>query len=117
MITVIFIIALIFSLIFVVGIDVILSKHSKLKPEEVDATERLVDISLDVSEQIIYFMSKYSIDRKEFCKKLNITNDTLLVWLSGMYDFKLSQLTRIEAMFNEHLIKTTLINRKRVKVY
>ena len=116
MIVVIFIISLIFSLILIVGIDLIISKHYKLKPEDLNATERLVDISLDISEQISYYMYKYQITPKEFCKRLNINNDTLLIWLTGIYDFKLSQLTRIEAMFNEHLIKTTLINRKKLKI-
>jgi len=117
MMPIIFIITFIFVLILViVGINLIISKRSKLKPEDLNAAERFIDISLDISDQITHFMHKYNMTPKEFCKKLNITNDTLLTWLSGTYDFKLSQLTRIESLFNEHLIKTTLISRKKFKI-
>jgi hypothetical protein len=114
MMSVIFLISFIFSLCFVVGLDIIISRYLKNKPK-LDNVERFVDISLDISEQLNHFMYKYNIDTKEFCKKLNISNDTLLVWLSGIYDFKISQLTRIESVFNEHIIKTTLLPRKKIK--
>ena len=113
---VILIICSIVAFILVVGGIMLLNIINSINPDEISANERLVDISLDISEQINYFMLKYQISPKEFCKKLKISDETLLVWLSGVYDFKLSQLTRIEAVFNEHLIKSTLINRKKLRL-
>jgi hypothetical protein len=111
---VIFLLCLIFSLVITVGIHVILTAINK-NTEDILAVERFVDISLDVSEQISYLMIKYQITPTELCNKLNITTNTLNSWLSGVYDFKLSQLTRLEAVFNEYIITSTLIKRKKIK--
>lgn len=115
LIFVIFFICCIFALIFVVGLDVINNYIATRKIQEITVEERLVDLSLDISDQIFYFQMKHGISDDDLCKKLKITKDTLSVWFSGIYDFKLSQLARLEALFNEYLIKTTLIDRKKIK--
>lgn len=103
---------IIFSLIFVMTLHTI---YIKIIYEKINTSERLVDISLDISEQISFLMSKHQINSIELCKKLNINNNTLLIWLSGVHDFKLSEITKLENVFNEDIIKTTLIPRKRYK--
>ncbi len=112
----IFVVCLIFALSLVVGIDIFISKTFK-STKEIDAEKRLVDISLDISDQISYYLLKYQISNDDFCKNLNISKTTLDTWLNGVYDFKLSQLTRIESFFKQHLIKTTLIERRNFKSY
>ena len=108
---VILIICSIFIFILI-GASIIVSKYSKVTPEEINAAKRFIDVNLDISDQISYFMERYKMTPTTFCKKLNINNKTFNKWLSGTHDFKISELTKIEAVFNDDLIKTTLINRK-----
>lgn len=112
----IFIICLIFVLSFVVGIDIFISKTFR-NTKEVNAEKRLIDISLDISDQISYYLLKYQISNDDFCKNLNISKTTLDTWLNGIYDFKISQIARIESFFKNDIIKTTLIERRNFKSY
>jgi len=105
---------LISSLILAVIVSVTVVENINSKP--IEYQERFVDMSLDISEQLNYLIEKNNIDKKEFCRKLNISENTLLSWYSGMYDFKLSQIARIETVLNEIIIATPMIKRKKCKI-
>lgn len=106
---VICIITLVFSLSFTVGVFFILIKIAN----DMRNVERFIDINLDISDTVYSYIEKHDMTIEELAKRCRITTNKLKSWLSGIHDFKLSEITSIENALNKNIIRTIPLPRKK----
>jgi len=83
----------------------LLEHHTKLKNKKVvfllDSTKSsriFANTSLYISSLLINYFKYNNTSEDEVCEKLNIEKETLKKYLTGTYDFKLSELTNISVL-------------------
>lgn len=63
-----------------------------------------VDMSMSLSDHIANLMKAQGLTKKEFSKKLGISENKLTSILSGTHDFTLSMISKLSDALNEKLI-------------
>ena len=66
---------------------------------------RRMEISYAVAEKIADLMKLKGISKQDFAKKMHVSEITVSKWLTGRYDFSLSQISKISDFFGCQLIK------------
>ena len=56
---------------------------------------RRMEITFAVADKIAELMRAKNISKQDFAKKMHVSQDTVSKWLTGRYDFTLSQLSKI----------------------
>lgn len=74
---------------------------AKITPQ----TRREFDFIFSVAEKIVFAMDKRGITKTDLARQLNVTDDVVSQWLTGRYDFSLSQLAGISEIIGEPLVK------------
>lgn len=72
-------------------------------PEE---TQRFVDKSIEIGEEIISVLHRKGLNQKDLANMLNKSEPEISRWLSGTHNFTLKTLAKIEAVLGEDLIIT-----------
>ncbi|MBO7440268.1 MAG: helix-turn-helix transcriptional regulator [Bacteroidales bacterium] len=65
---------------------------------------RGLEISYAVAEKIADIMKLKGISKRDFAKKMHVSEDTVSKWLTGRYDFSLSQISKISNFFGCQMI-------------
>ncbi|MBR4324121.1 MAG: helix-turn-helix transcriptional regulator [Bacteroidales bacterium] len=73
---------------------------AKISPE----TRHEFDCVFSVAEKIDAAMKKNGITKVDLARQLNVTDDIVSQWLTGRYDFSLSQLVSISDVIGEPLV-------------
>lgn len=61
-------------------------------------TEETIDTSLQIAEQIHAFMKIDDLTREQLANMLNVNDETVDAYLSGAYDFCISDIVRIRSI-------------------
>jgi len=81
-------------------------------PEDV---ERFVDKNLDISQQIYALIETKGWSQKEFATALGKSDAEISKWLSGLHNFTLRSIAKMEAALGADIILTPLKAEKRYK--
>ena len=63
-----------------------------------------LEFSFAVADKIVDLLKHKGISNRDFAKKMRVSEVTVSKWLTGRYDFTLSQLSKISAFFGSPLI-------------
>jgi len=74
-----------------------------LKPEY----EALVSLSVEISDRIEEILNRRGISQKQFAELLGKSESEISKWLSGMHNFTIKSIVRIEAVLEEKIIQVT----------
>ena len=78
--------------------------NSKLISELLNSIDSIDQIITDKNMEIAVIISDYiinnNISKIDFINKLNISILDLEIWLSGTYDFKISEIIKFKYLFN-----------------
>ena len=69
-------------------------------------------LSIQTAELVWYIQRTFCISDKEMCKKLNITKQMFKRWKRGAYNFKLTDVAKLEIIHREEISKTKLVEIK-----
>ncbi len=67
----------------------------------------LVEKSMDIADLLWRLMKVHNFSEKDLAQKMNTSIETVNAYLSGIYDFKLSEITNLEILFRQNLIGIT----------
>ena len=73
------------------------------------ARQRL-EISYAVAENIVDLMQLKGISKQDFAKRMHVSEVTVSKWLTGRYDFSLSQIHKISDYLECQLISVNSLN-------
>lgn len=68
-------------------------------------TRNRFDFIFSVAEKIVAVMEKKGINNALLAHKMNVSESTVSKWLTGRYDFSLSQLIRLSEVLGEPLVE------------
>lgn len=72
-----------------------------LKPEY----ESLVNLSVEISDRIEEILNRRGISQKQFAELLGKSESEISKWLSGMHNFTIKSIVRIEAVLEDKIIQ------------
>ena len=72
-----------------------------LKPEY----ESLVNLSVEISDRIEEILNRRGISQKQFAELLGKSESEISKWMSGMHNFTIKSIVRIEAVLEEKIIQ------------
>jgi len=88
----------------------LIEHHTKLKNKKViqllDSTKNsriFTNTSLYISSLLINYFKYNNVSEDDVCKKLEISKGTLKSYLTGNYDFKLTELTKISLLVGKSI--------------
>ncbi|MFT7381116.1 MAG: transcriptional regulator with XRE-family HTH domain [Roseivirga sp.] len=77
--------------------------------DEIEVSQEVknfVDRSMEISDQIFTVLQKKGLTQREFAKLLDKKESEVSKWLTGMHNFTLKSISKIEAALGEQIILT-----------
>lgn len=82
------------------------SFYKRLKRTQNPAAERFVDLSLDIADTLYEYFDSTDLKRKDFAKQIDKKPAEISKWLSGLHNFTLRTIAKIESVGGVRLILT-----------
>ncbi|MGW8121721.1 helix-turn-helix domain-containing protein [Roseivirga echinicomitans] len=77
-------------------------------------TKSFVDRSMEISDQIFSVLQKKGMTQRELAKLLDKKESEVSKWMSGLHNFTLKSISKIEAALGEQIILTPLKAEERI---